>query len=292
MLNKAPKSWLTALLLVFLPFGSVLAESRLISHNTDTPPLIDGSISDAIWSTVTPISVADSLDQRLIEIHSVYTDQFIYFVVQFPDSHESRKHKTLIWDGAKKRYETGPAREDVFVFKWSMESEPIDLSLSSDSSYQADIWYWKAFRTDLMGFADDKIQRYQPSKIPKSRVLYAKSGRRFYLQRTGDKGRPAYKVDLHREQTQPSVNKYSHQQPRKSRADVKAKGVWHDGYWTIEFKRRLHTPYNDDIRFDLGREYQFGVSLYEIAGRKPDPNIEKPNFGSGDVGESILLAFD
>jgi len=289
-MRKPSELWLT-IILFCSSINLLWADSTLISTRTDSPPTIDGIANDTAWSSPPPISINDSIDLRQIEIRSVHTHTNIYVQVRFPDIKENRQHKTLYWDAATELYKTGPTREDVFVFKWSMEDKPIDLSLSSTQPYQADIWYWKAFRTDPTGFADDKIQYYRVEKIQKSRVLRAKNGRRFYLKRAGDSGRPAYKVELHGGFLSAYINKYSHQKPSKSRADVRAKGVWKAGYWTVEFSRKLDTGRNDDIAFDLQNTYQFGVSLYEIAGRKPDQNLEKPNFGSGDVSQTLQLIF-
>ena len=61
--------------------------------------------------------------------------------------------------------------------------------------------------------------------------------------------------------------------------------------WTIEFCRVLDTGYPDDIRFDTQKEYQFGVSRYEIARRKPDPKFSQPLYGCGNTGEDLIIVF-
>ena len=76
----------------------------------------------------------------------------IFFLVVFPDPDESRRHKPWVWEKELKMYEMGPDREDVFIFKWNMDSEQKDLSVYADKSYTADIWFWKACRTDSTGF--------------------------------------------------------------------------------------------------------------------------------------------
>ena len=53
-------------------------------------------------------------------------------------------------------YDVGPDRGDCFVFKWAMDAAVNDLSVHSDHPYMADIWFWKANRTDPAGYADDK----------------------------------------------------------------------------------------------------------------------------------------
>ena len=79
--------------------------------------------------------------------------------------------------------------------------------------------------------------------------------------------------------------------PAGSRADVKAKGVWSYGRWTIEFARTLQTGNGDDIQFDVSKDYLFGVSRYEIAGREPALELKQPLYGSGDISEALTLRF-
>ena len=80
--------------------------------------------------------------------------------MSFPDSDESVTHKTWVWGKSAEMYKTGQDREDVFVFKWNMEPNPVYLSLKADNDYMADIWFWKACRTNPVGYADDKYHRF------------------------------------------------------------------------------------------------------------------------------------
>jgi hypothetical protein len=52
-----------------------------------------------------------------------------------------------------------------------------------------------------------------------------------------------------------------------SRDDLKAKGIWQDGRWTVEFARKLNTGHNDDIRFKATpgetRYYVFDVAVFD-----------------------------
>ena len=53
-----------------------------------------------------------------------------------------------------------------------------------------------------------------------------------------------------------------------SRGDIKSSGVWANGVWTIELKRKLVTAGDktdiQDVKFkDLGKPYYFGVSVFD-----------------------------
>ena len=268
-----------------------IAEQVLEAVPVQEAPMIDGTDLDAAWQSAAPVVSRDLVAGIEVTLKAVYTADEVFVLVQFPDQTVNRSHKMLRWNDALQLYEIGPAREDTFVLKWSMEPDVVDLSLSSDRSYTADIWYWKANRTDHAGHADDKVQRYSLAEIPRAKRLLSKSGRLFYLTRSGDKGSPAYEVLVYGEHIGDQVPMYLYHMPQGSRADVRARGKWEDGIWTIEFGRRLITGHQDDVQFTRNQTHQFGISRFEIAGRRPDPNIDEPNFGSGEVGETLFLAF-
>jgi hypothetical protein len=266
-------------------------DPHLLSLKTDQAPAVDGDAGDPVWARATPITTRDRLADIDITLRSVHTDDEVFMLVQFPDQTESRAHKTLTWDEAAKRYRSGPQREDTFVFKWSMEAYPVELSISANKPYRADIWYWKAHRTDSSGYADDKTHMYGVTNLKHATKVISRDGRRFYLYRTGDEGQAAYQSVIANEYSEAEVSKFSFREPTGSRADVRAKGTWQNGVWTIEFGRKLQTGHYDDVQFEQARTYRFGVSRYEIAGRKSNPKTEQPNHGAGEIGEHLTLVF-
>lgn len=281
----------TLMLTGALVAGIAAADQRLVATRVEHPPAIDGRAEDPAWLEATPITTQDPLAGIDITLRAVYSGDEVFVLAQFPDPTESREHKTMLWNPEADLYETGPTREDTLVLKWSMEPYPIDLTLSADRPYEADIWYWKSVRTDHAGYADDKHQIYGTRRRRDSVALLSKGGRRFFLSRVGDRGAPAYVVLVHEGYVGDKAEKHRFQQPTGSRADVRAKGLWKDGRWTIEFGRKLKTGHPDDVQFETAGAYQFGVSRYEIAGRPKDPTIDEPNFGSGEISETLWLVF-
>ncbi len=268
-------------------YGAQTIEAKKV----DKSPVIDGSGSDSLWTRANEYTVYDEVANISMTLKAVYTDTGIFFLASYPDPNESITQKTWVWNKDMKTYKTGSDREDMFVFKWNMEAGPVDLSLKSDNDYMADIWFWKACRTDPVGYADDKYQRYSSIEVPKAMQLTSKTGRTFYLLRKGDSGTSAYQNTLYGVYKGDKMSKYTNVLPAGSRADVKAKGIWSGGRWTIEFARALKTGNTDDIQFNTSKSYLFGVSRYEIAGRKPNPKVDQPLYGSGDVSEKLTLIF-
>ncbi len=268
------------------------ADQTIVSAKVTREPVINGAGTDAVWTEATEYTTHDNTADIDIKIKTVHTDKKIFFLVSYPDPDKSDTHKLWTWNSGEDRYKSGLDREDMFVIKWNMNPGPVDLSLTSNDEYKADIWFWKAFRTDPMGYADDKYQVYGATKRAKSTKLISKTGKAMYLIRRGDAGTSAYKSTFYVDHVNDKMSHFDHVVPTGSRGDIKAKGVWVDGRWTIEFERALVTGNDDDVQFDnMSKEYIFGVSRYEVAGRKPEPAITQPLYGAGDISEGLVLNF-
>ena len=282
---------LLILLLVSMSISNIaFAKQVITSTKVDTPPVIDGNINEKTWQAIKPVSIKDKASGNMILLRSVYSGDKVYFSVMVPDIVENPLHKPWIWNKDKEAYETGEHREDTFVFKWSMMDKEVNLSNFSDDSYTADVWYWKANRTNPAGYADDKHQELGNSPSEKSTELESATGKKRFLVRSSDQGKPAYKELKPTEFTEFLIDRYPKSTPEGSRADVRAKGKWQGGLWTIEFERALNTGNADDVQFDLAKDYLFGVSIFSLYGRPHDPN--SPNlYGRGRISDPLLLSF-
>lgn len=283
-----------SLLIWFLVFGmtsSLSAEQRLLAIPVAESPHIDGLPSDPAWQNAPVITTLDKANDLPIKIQALYNSTDIFFLISFPDPSESRTHKSWFWDKGRRIYTVGNDREDIFVFKWNLESIPVDISLYADGPYRADIWFWKACRTDGISFADDKIHEYSSTENRNATKMVSRSGKTMYLLRSGDEGKSAYKIDLISEYQGDILPRYILRQPTGSRSDVRAKGVWQNGKWTIELGRKLVTANRDDIQFTPERKYLFGVSRYEIAARGQNMKLSEPLYGTGDINETLWLEF-
>jgi len=283
---------LLVLLLLSMSISNIaFAEQSIISTKVDAPPVIDGDINEQVWENVKPVPIKDQASGTMILLRSVYSGDKVYFSVLFNDSVENPLHKPWLWVKDKESYETGAHREDTFVFKWNMMDKKVDLSNFSDDSYMADVWYWKANRTNPAGYADDKNQKLSDSQAEKSTEIESLTGKKRFLSRHSDKGKPAYTEFKPTTYTEALVDRYPKSMPEGSRADVIAKGQWKNGNWTIEFERKLDTGHSDDVQFDLSKEYLFGVSIFSLYGKPHDPN--SPNlYGRGRISDPLMLSFE
>jgi hypothetical protein len=278
------------------------AEIQVISLRTSTPPVVDGDSSDAVWRQARPVLINDKTSGETIILTSVYTDSDIYFLVQYPDKAENPLHKPWMWDQTAKAYLEGPHREDTFVFKWNMLDTDVDLSVFSDDDYRADVWYWKANRSNPAGYADDKMhilsstadgrvdKTLNKTEVDQSTALLSVSGHQRYLIRVADQGNPAYSTFKPDAKGAPVLDQYPSATPSGSRADVRAKGSWQGGFWFVEFSRKLTTGHDDDVQFDPPHPALFGVSIFSLYGNKLD--VQSPNlYGMGRISAPLRLIF-
>jgi len=284
--------FLPLLLLIPLGFSSAgYGEQILPAIHVTESPVIDGLATDVVWEKARESKTHDKAADLTVALKAVYTDTEIFLLVIFPDPDESRTHKSWTWDKGRELYTVGNDREDVFVIKWSMDTITTDLSIYADNPHRADIWYWKACRTDGAGFADDKSHVYSQKENRDATKTISRSGKTMYLLRDGDEGTSAYTIDLRSDYEGDILPRFLIKQPTGSRADVKAKGRWENGTWTIEFRRNFLTGNQDDVQFNTAQKFLLGVSRYEIAGREVNPKLSEPLYGTGDVSESLWLEF-
>lgn len=264
-------------------------EITLVSLRVTEAPLIDGRAQESFWKTAPPITTLDYSSQRPITIRSVFTTQEIFFLVTYPEHAPSETHKTWTWDAKEEVYREGPDREDVFIFKWSMSGNAVDLRLRDPEPHRADIWFWKARRTNPSGYADDKWQSVALTPGPSSRKIPSAGRGTLHFQRWGDAGKAAWEEKFFFDYQGPQLSKYVPVQPAGSRADVRAKGVWANNQWTIEFGRKLNTGHDDDVVFTPGGIHLFGVSCYAMAYDTPHQEWSQPLYRTGDVFDRLLL---
>ena len=287
--------WLLGLLLLPAPLW---AGTQVNSPRVETGPIVDGKGTDEVWKSTLPVLITDRTSNETILLRSVHTDDRVFFLVQYPDKAENRLHEPWIWNESERKYVEGPHREDTFVFKWNMMSKDVNLSNFSDDDYRADVWYWKANRSDPVGHADDKMQILSSTPGEKmanggeaneAKKLISFTGKERYLRRISDSGQGTYrKLQAPQQKTDQVINRFLPLQPVGSRADVKARGEWSNGFWFIEFSRKLRTGHDDDCQFSIGKPILFGVSIFSLYGNELDRT--SPNFyGMGRISEPLRL---
>jgi hypothetical protein len=272
-----------------LPAAATAAQD-IISPLVGEVPVLDGSCNEAAWQATPSYTIRDKRVNVDIILKSVHTKEMVFFCVKYPDPDESRLHKPWVWDKKLELYTIGPQMGDTFMFRWNMGDREVDLSDYSDDAFTADIWYWKANRTNPVGYADDMYHTLTETETNKSRLMLSRSGKKRHLLRLADEGTPAYESTIELDYRGDLLPQYKLLTPSGSRADVKAKGIWQEKWWTIEFGRKLNTGHGDDVQFTShgARKYLFGVSIKALYGEPLDDKATNL-YGQGRISEPLRL---
>ena len=265
-------------------------EITLVSIPIDAAPVIDGRANESFWEAAPAITTLDYSSQRPITLRSAHGKGEIFFLVSFPEEFPQETHKTWVWDRKEEVYREGTDREDVFIFKWSMSGNGVDLRLREPMPHKADIWFWKAFRTNPAGYADDKGQGVSTKGGPMARKLQSAKYGTLFFERWGDTGKPPWEEKVFYDFQGDRLAQFAPRQPTGSRGDVRAKGAWAKGQWTIEFARKLKTGHDDDVVFTPGASYLFAVACYAMALDTPHAEWSRPLYRTGDAFDRLLLS--
>lgn len=255
----------------------------------DTPPTLDGKFYETVWTHAKKIQTLDFVTQRPIVLAAVHDGQSLYFYASYPDKAPSVTHKSWTWNTTEKIYKQGNDREDMFVIKWSMQGNDIDMSYRNASPHIADVWFWKACRTNPSGYWDDKRHEVVITKAKNTVEISSSDGRKVYLRRKGDQGKQAYAEIFPSGFSGQYLPRFSAHNAQGSRADVTGKGGWENGAWHLEAKRLLDTGHDDDLVMQEGGRYLFGVGLYEMAATGVRPDLTQPLYRCADVFDRIIL---
>ena len=169
---------------------------------------------------------------------------------------------------------------------------------TSSSREKADLWHWKSVRSNPVGYTEDGFVIDNPSKeVEKGRKRDAGSKTtKAKSNRTKDKSGPAYMQDPSKPAAIPgsllvaqaveikgsSTFKEGDEIPaymlypvwKGSFADIKTKGVWKDGKWTVMMSRKLKTGHDDDVQFNTRKKYPFGIAVFDNSGDHNSYNSE------------------
>lgn len=265
---------------------------------------LDGRDAEPEWERAAEVTVPMSYgDVPEIMLKAMYTKDYVFIRVRWPDASENRQHHPWIWDTEHEAYVEGPQFEDsvMLSFEAGCEWTP---SLLGGYIYDFDAWHWMAARSDPLGQAvdlygnvqdretglpefhkyesrvteDDWVLKFTENHdvdlhadwfeldrvymlLPVTETLYVKA-----VPDGGRESPPFYEQlpapELAPEDTAQTWPQFSPVPLTGSAAEVKAKGHWEDGYWTVEFRRDRETPVKHIYDTVFNRLVQFSVSIF------------------------------
>lgn len=253
------------ILILYLLTVNVHAQTVIV-HTLDQRPVLDGLAAE--WETIpeTLITVHPNHSSYIGETKHVILkagvfEQDVFFYLAWKDSTESLVHKAWEWDDVKQRYVMGNEREDRLAMQFGMAGD-YSTDWANANDFKADMWHWKASRSNPLGIAHDKMTVLSQNKLLRAAALPSKEGDKRYVMRKSDKGEPLYRTMRYGHKYEQTMPKYYLLTPTGSIADIKAKGLWHEGQWHLEMSRRLNTGHEDDVLFTLGMQYKGGIAVF------------------------------
>ena len=251
--------------LILTPAGAAELQTIPILK-LESKPVLDGSEED--WQTIPAVEIPLAYLGKPEWVKTVrfkagiFRDE-VFFYSEWADSTADIQHKPHVWDVAQQKYIEGPQREDRFALEFAMTGD-YDANWFSGKEFKADMWNWKAARTNPIHISHDKMTILSRQAMPESYKGTLPDGSAIYIQRPTDSGEEPYITKRYFKKQQDLMTKYV---PRelltKGTDDVKAKGIWKNGKWYLEQSRKLDTQQADDRRFALGETVKGAIAVFD-----------------------------
>ncbi len=258
-------------LVTLIMSASVTAETRLKAVRADKPPVLDGKFDDSVWAKAMELrlkaegrSGPTEGQETTVVLKAAYDEDNVYLLLRWRDATKDDTHKSYIWSDQKSAYEIGPDREDVASLSFPIRGE-FTADMLSGREELWDVWHWKAHRTAPAGYAMDKTHVFFSTKPSgKAKKFHAKDGSEVWIARPEDAGGSVTRQHPApgSKQTDPPV-RYEAVTPSGSAADVRTGQSYREGWWTVEFARKLKTGYADDVEFSVPDTYPMAVAVFD-----------------------------
>lgn len=250
--------------------GGVLAQEeetlKWVSAYTSEVPTLDGRI-EALWeqAPLLRVIVREAMGAGApveVLLRAVHTGDSLYVLAQWPDVTASEQRDPYVWNAMAGAYERPTLADDQFALQFPLTG-PFQLSmLSTDVSFSTDVWHWKAGRSNLGGWVDDKRHIISNEPVEGAAPYQLGGHATVYIARPMDAGAQSYAtVPLPDARASDTVSSYSARQPDGSQADIPGKGL-HDGRgWTLEMGRRFNTGHADDAVIDPAGAIEAAIAV-------------------------------
>jgi hypothetical protein len=239
------------------------AEQTLEARQVDHAIVLDGEIDD--WADIAgitvPLSGTGGADR--VELKAALRGDRIYVLAVWDDSTENNLHKPYVWNDELQAYDKTETMEDRLAIAFALRGD-FSANKLDGSEYEADVWHWKASRSNPAGLAHDKYWKVSRTPFEGSRAFETPSGETIHLARPSDAGDWLYKhvrYFLKQADVMPLYEVNMH--PQGSIADVRARGVWREGRWHLELSRALSTGHDDDTVIDASGTVEIAVAAFD-----------------------------
>ena len=286
---------------LFFLFAVLFAFQMLNAQTTITvgagTPTLDGVLSPGEWNAT---SITTSTG---VTLNAMADGQYLYMAAHWTDTTESIYKNKLSFDGSTW---TKTGDEDRIAFFFDMGLTGTDgancatfchIPVMSTTSGKADLWHWKAVRSNPMGYVDDNyvdsLNRQGDTGTSAAADNLLVNGRPSYMSTNGATVNPDFLAiddaayngfDPFKTFVLPHVLEraitfdtlvtftagnyipgYRLRIPTDDRASVMAAGKWESGAWTVEFMK----PYDgtaNDFAVVPGSSVNFTYEIFDNEG--------------------------
>ena len=242
------------------------ADQILVAADTGNAISVDGDISDwdGIAGITVPLTGEGGVDS--VELKAAIRGDTIYVLAVWEDSTEDILHKPYKWDEAAGSYKSTKRMEDRFAIALRMSGD-FSANKIDGHEFEADVWHWKASRTNPAGIAHDKMWKVSKAPFKKAKEWTTPDGGTVYVARISDEGDRLYKPLKYNTKYEEVMPRYEvNLNPQGSIADVRAMGVWRDGRWYLELSRLLDTGHADDAVIPRSGIIDIAVAAFDHVG--------------------------
>ncbi|MHA2043925.1 MAG: ethylbenzene dehydrogenase-related protein [Candidatus Thorarchaeota archaeon] len=266
---------------------------NLTATTTTDTITIDGDDMESAWTSADSLIIPD-IDSSGINVvlKALSDDTYIYIFAAWNDSVMDNTRKGWMYNGT--HWENVGGNEDRFEFAWSLGAAMVcGHDPATADSMLFDIWHWKASRTAVSGWADDKYWdgtgRHSDAKTAggysdnsvvaqaeNSSVITTALGNSTNVLAFSNDDRPfwdnagveiSWSAGVNATSVSNFVNGYKSVFPTGSRGDVMAESNHNGTAWNVEFKRALDTGNSaEDLAFAPGESIPFYVAIHNNSG--------------------------
>jgi hypothetical protein len=275
---------------------SVIAVSdgiTLMAVTTTDTITIDGELMESAWDDAEAL-IIPSIDGSGINVvlKALADDTNIYIFAAWNDTTLDNARKGWSYNGT--HWENVGGNEDRIEFAWGVGSDIVcGHNPGTADAMLFDVWHWKAARTDVGGWADDKYWDgsgrhadvktaggYSDNSVvaqaADSTAITTALGNSTNVAAFSDADRPfwdnigveiAWTAGVNATPVGDFINGYKSVLPTGSRGDVVAESVYNGTAWNVEFKRALDTGNSDDdVTFVAGSSTPFYLAVHNNSG--------------------------
>jgi hypothetical protein len=288
------------------PDGFVEGSVILSTYIENPDVVIDGKELEDSWTKAVEVPVDVSFGSVTdASVKSIYTDRDVYIRVRWQDRTENREHKPWVWNSKSGSYVQGSEEEDSIILSFEAGCEWFPSFLAG-YDYDFDAWQWLAARSDPLGQALDLSGSVKDAKLPNSvayqsrhtdavwnlkfidenddrfhklwyeldrqYMLWSTIDTVYYLERMDGRSAVQFAEPLPAPEAAPDDPTLHFPSARPielsgNAGEVSAKGHWQNGYWTVEFRRKLLSEGGASWDAQFDRLSQFSIHLFDSTSR-------------------------